>query len=98
MTKNITKEEVKKVAELAQLDVSGDEEKFADLLSDTLEYIKVLSELDTENVEETYQVTGLKNVFKVGKENYATVTKEEALSNAHEVVDGLVVTKAVFNR
>jgi len=48
--KYISKEEVKKIADLANLDISGDAEKLASLLSDTLDYIQTLKELDTSNV------------------------------------------------
>jgi aspartyl-tRNA(Asn)/glutamyl-tRNA(Gln) amidotransferase subunit C len=92
----ITKEQVKHIAKLAKLEVSGEEERFAELLSDTLDYIEILNELDTSKVSETYQVTGLTNVYQKDDENKATITQKEALSNAKEVKGGLIVTKGVF--
>lgn len=98
MTENfISKEEVKKLADLAKLDVSGEVSELSEMLSDTLSYISTLNELDTEKTEETFQVTGLSNVFQSKKLNN-TLTKEEALSNAKEVVNGLFSTEAVFDR
>ena len=94
----ITKETVEHIAELANLTVSGEEEKFAKLLSDTIDYIKVLEELDTSNVQETFQVTGTTNVYQIDNENIATLTREGALSNAKKVVDNLVENEPVFNR
>lgn len=103
--KNISKEEVKKLAILANLDVSGQEEKLAEILSDTLKHMENLNELDTSKTQETYQVTGLTNVFQKEDAKAQTLTKEEALSNAKETrdyaahkKDGLFATKAVFDR
>ena len=98
MSKNtISKEETKKLAKLANLDISGQTDKLAEILSDTLDYVKTLEELDTSNVDETFQVTGLTNVFQ-GEEKSDSLTKEEALSNAYEEINGLFSTKAVFDR
>ena len=93
----ISKEEVKKIADLANLDISGDAEKLASLLSDTLGYIQTLKELDTSNVEETFQVTGLTGVFQDDSDP-DSLTKEEALSNASDNYKGLFSTKPVFKR
>ena len=95
--KYISKEEVKKIADLANLDISGDAEKLASLLSDTLGYIQTLKELDTSNVEETFQVTGLTGVFQDDSDP-DSLTKEEALSNASDNYKGLFSTKPVFKR
>lgn len=93
----ISKEQIKKIAEMSKLDVAGDEEKFSKLLSDTLEYIKILNELDTSDVIETFQVTGLTNVYQDGKQK-VTLSKDDVLKNASEVKDGLISTKGVFDR
>ncbi len=94
----ITTEQIKKVAELAKLDITGEEEKFTKLFIDTLKAVDVLSELDTSKVEETYQVTGLTNIYQKNNELKATLTQEEALSNADDTSKGLIVTKGVFDR
>lgn len=95
--KYISKEEVKKIADLANLDVSGEADKLANLLSDTIGYIQTLKELDTSNVEETFQVTGLTGVFQDGSDS-DSLTKEEALSNSSNNYNGLFSTKPVFKR
>lgn len=95
--KKISAEEVKRMAVLSNLDVSGQEEKLVLLFSDTLKYLEVLDELDTSKVPETNQVTGLTNVFQDEK-NSKTITSKEALSNAKEQSNGLFATKAVFDR
>lgn len=94
----ISIEQVKKVARLANLDIKGDEQRFTELLSDTLNYVQILNELDTSKVKETYQVTGLEDVFQKKGQNTETLSKEEALSNADKVDNGLFSTKPVFER
>lgn len=94
---SISIDEVKKIAEMSKLDISGNEGKFSKLLSDTLDYVKILDELDTSKVKETFQVTGLKNVFQDGSQT-VTLSKEEALKNVKNIEKDLVVTKGVFER
>jgi aspartyl-tRNA(Asn)/glutamyl-tRNA(Gln) amidotransferase subunit C len=97
--KLITKEDVRRVAELSMLDLTDEEvEKFASMFSDTLNTIDTLSELDTEGLVETYQVTGLTNVFQEFEKNKATLPCEEALKNASQNIRDLFATKAVFDR
>ena len=93
----ITQEQVKKIAKLCNLTLTDTEiEKLSFMFSDTLQYINVLEELDTLGIEETYQVTGLKNIYsKAGTKR--TLTKEDALSNAKELIRGMFATKGVFD-
>lgn len=94
-----TKEQVKKVAKLVKLNLSDLElERLSVMFTDTLEKIRVLDELDTTNVPETYQVNGLENVFSDPVENKATLSKEAALKNAKQVIKGLIATDGVFDR
>lgn len=95
--RKISIEQVKKIAGMCKIDIAGDEERFSKLLSDTLDYIKILDELDTSKVGETFQVTGLTNVFQDGSQK-ATLPREEALKNAKEIVNSLIATKGVFDR
>lgn len=95
--KIISKEEIKKIAVLANLDVSGEVDKLSVMLSDTLDYIKTLDEVDTSSTEGTFQVTGLTNIFQDDSPG-DSLSKEEALSNAHEEINGLFSAKAVFDR
>ncbi|MBI4127128.1 Asp-tRNA(Asn)/Glu-tRNA(Gln) amidotransferase subunit GatC [Candidatus Peregrinibacteria bacterium] len=61
----LSKEQVKKIAHLARLHLTDDEvELFAGQLTDILNYVDVLKELDTAGVPETNQVTGLTNVLR----------------------------------
>ncbi len=97
MTK-ITKEDIKHIAKLSNVPVSAkEEESLADAFTKTIEYIDVLNELDTNNVEPTFQVTGLKNVFQ-SPNSRTTLKKEEALKNATNRIKDKFGTKAVFDR
>ncbi len=97
MEKNITTEQVKKIAKLCKLTLTEEEiKKLSKLLSETLDYVNVLDELDVSKVSETFQVTGLTNVFQDGFSN--TLSKEEALVNSKEIIKGMFATEAVFDR
>jgi len=99
---SLSVEEVKKIAKLSKMDVHGEEEKFAELFTDTLIKIQDLNEIDTKNISETFQVTGLTNIFQenskenINSLNGNSLTKEEALSNSKETTKGLFTTKGVF--
>ena len=76
----LTEEEVRHIAKLARLTLSDDEvKKFSKELSSILEYIDMLQELDTENVEPTAQVTGLENAYRKDEIQPSQATKEELL-------------------
>jgi len=64
----LSEEEVRHVATLARLDLTDEEaKKFAKQMSDVLSYMDILNEVDTDKVEATSQVTGLKNVSRKDK-------------------------------
>jgi len=90
--------DVKKVAKLANLSLSPDEEeKYFEQLSKILEYIDKLNEVDTENVEPTYNVTGLSNVMRPDEVGDCVIPQDEALKNASQSKNGFFVTKGVFD-
>ena len=93
-----TEKDIEKISELVKLPVDESEKKkLSGMLSQTTEYMDMLNELDTEGVSPTYQVTGLYNVFQ-DKDLSQTLTQEEVLSNAPNSKEGLIETKAVFDR
>lgn len=64
MTK-LTGDQVRHIAKLARLQLSDDEvARFTTELTNILQYIETLSEVDTTTVEATEQVTGLTNRFR----------------------------------
>lgn len=61
----LSSDQVEHLGKLARLKLSKKEkEKYAEELSAILEYVDMLSEVDTENVTETNQVTGLEDVYR----------------------------------
>ncbi len=97
--------DVKKVAKLANLSLSNDEEdspryaveagKYSAQLSKILDYIEQLNQVDTSKVEPTFNVIPNQNVMREDKTG-ENLTQEEALLNAPQTKDGFIVTKGVF--
>lgn len=84
----ISSEQVKHVADLARLEVTDEEaEKLSKDLSELMQQIDLLQEVDTENVEPTINVASLNNVMR-NDEPKELVTQEEVLKNAPDAKDG----------
>jgi aspartyl-tRNA(Asn)/glutamyl-tRNA(Gln) amidotransferase subunit C len=61
----LSKEEIKKLAILARINLTPEEEdRYAETISAVLEYMKILNEINTAEVEPTFQVTGLENIVR----------------------------------
>ena len=76
MTK-ITKEEVKKVAQLARLELDVNEiNNHAEQLEKILDYIKQLEKIDTENVPCTTRALEVTNVFRKDEKKKYDSTEE----------------------
>ena len=89
--------DVTKVAKLANLPLTEEEkEKFEKQLSETLEYVKQLEEIDTKKVEPTSQVTGLENVLRED-EVTPSLLQREALQNAKETRKGFFKVPAILD-
>jgi len=97
-TKNskLSEDKVRHVAKLAKLELGANEiEKFQKQLSEILDYIEMLKEVETKDVEITSQVTGLENVFREDKVE-KSLSQEEALSGAKNKHQGRFKIKAIF--
>lgn len=93
----LTTEQVKKVAKLANLPVTAEEEElYSEQLSKILDYIDLLNSADTKDVTPTFNVIPDKNIMRpdVAAEN---LSQEDALKNASNSKDGFFVTKGVFS-
>ena len=78
----ISVKEVQHIASLACVDLDpAQQERFAKQFNSILEYFKELDGLNTEDVEPTYHVIGLNNVFREDTVE-ESLTQEEALGNA----------------
>jgi aspartyl-tRNA(Asn)/glutamyl-tRNA(Gln) amidotransferase subunit C len=77
----LDQETVEKVAHLARLDISEEEqEKFTDQLSDILDHAEKLNELDTEDVEPMAHATD---------EVKESLAQDEAVGNAPDAEQGM---------
>lgn len=94
----INKKQVLHIAKLAQLKLKPSEvEKFSDQLSETLDYVEILGELDkkVKNLLPTAQVTSLENVFREDKIK-PSLSQKEVLANAKATHEGYFKVKAIF--
>lgn len=92
----ISIEEVKKIATLARLNLTAEEEKrHAETISAVLDYMKILNEVDTKGVEQTSQVTGLENVVREDVPRDSKI-KKELIAQMPEVRENELVVPAVF--
>lgn len=89
-------DQVKKVAKLANLTLTSDEEeKFSEQLSKILGYIEELNSVRTFDVEPTFNVIDKANVLREDVDEVG-LSQEEALANAPSTKDGFIVSKGVF--
>jgi aspartyl-tRNA(Asn)/glutamyl-tRNA(Gln) amidotransferase subunit C len=93
---SLTYADVEHVARLARLRLSPEElEQMRGQLSDILESIALLQEVDVSGVPITAQVTGLASIMRpdiiVG-----ALTPEQALANAPDTQSGMFRVRAVF--
>lgn len=92
----LSQEEVKKVAEMARIELSATEiEKFQKDLSSVLDYVDALKEVNTDGLEIVSSVTGLENVQR------ADVPKpidyqEDIMANAPERKDKYYKVKSIL--
>lgn len=78
----ITREDVDHIGWLATIKVAEEEkDDFVAQFNSVLDYFHQLDELDTEDVEPTYRVVDLVNVFRED-ETKESLSQEEALRNA----------------
>ncbi len=78
----LTKKEVLHVAELSNLKLTDTEiKKFTPQLDKIIEFVAILSEVDTEGVSATHQTTGLINVLRDDEvKTDEALTPDQALS------------------
>ena len=89
-------EEVEHIAELARLELSaGEKQRFAEQLSDILDYVAHLEELDTEQISPTASVLDMhlrlrKDVARSG------LSQQDTLRNSAETEEGQFKVPPVF--
>jgi len=84
----ITKEEVEHVGWLARIEIHESEaQDYAEKLNAVLDYFSQLDEVDTENVDPTYHVADIMNVFREDVVR-PSMSQEEVLSNTGKKQEG----------
>lgn len=92
----LTVEEVQKIASLARLKLTPEEEKrYMETISAVLDYMTILNEVDTNGVEPTSQVTGLQDVFREDVVEDSGKQKK-ILVAMPEIANGELVVPEVF--
>lgn len=95
---SVSKDDVKKIAELARLEFSNAEiEDYTSEMNKILGYVEKLSELDTENVEPLSHPVEKTNVFREDL-NIESVDREEALKNAPDATSEHFKVPKVINK
>ena len=94
----LTDKEIKHIAELARLKLSNKEKSlYKEQLSGILDYFEQLKEVNTDEVDPSAQVTGLKNVFRDDViEEWEVSEKNQALKQAPELDGNQVRVKRVI--
>lgn len=94
----MTKEDVLKIAKLANLEIQENEiEKFSIQLTEILGYLNKLSEVDTSQIDQEFTVIkDLKNRLQTQPLSTQTLETKEALKNAQNHTDKHFVTDAVL--
>ncbi len=102
---DITKAEIEHLSRLARINITDKEkEKYSKELSSILGYVEKLNKVKTENIEETSQVTGLKNIYREDEvsdiwkaDKNVDKNRKELLSNAKEKKGDYVKVKQMLS-
>lgn len=93
---SLTKDQIKHIAKLANFSLTDEElQKYSEQISNVLDYIEQLNQVDVSNIEPTFNVSG-QNTVERGDETIASLPQEEALLNASQKSEGKFITKGVF--
>ncbi len=93
----LTRDDVLKLAALSKLRLSDEEiERMQIELSEILNYVELLEQVDVSGLEPTYQVTGLKNVMRPDEPKDYGYDVKDLLKNAPAVQDGQFKVKRVL--
>ncbi len=93
----LSQEEVRKIAKLARLGLTDAEvAKFSVQLSDILSHAKMLEEINTDNVEPSSQITGLKNVIFKDEINEYGYSEKLLKESPQQIHNNMIKVKNVF--
>ena len=90
-------DQIDHIAKLSKLELSEKEkELYAGQLSSVLDYVSELQEINTDNIEEATNITGLSNVWREDKIEKSDIGYDDIAKNAPEFKDGNFVVPGVF--
>lgn len=93
----ISRDEVLKLAKLSKIKLSGGQiDKFAEELNAIVKYVEQIDSTDTNGVEPTDQVTGLKNIMRPDKIMDYKETPAGLLKNAPSKEKNYIKVKRVL--
>jgi len=93
----LTREDVLKLARLARLELSDEEiTGFQSELSEILQYVEQLQDVDVSGLKPTNQVTGLTNVMREDEVRDYGYKTEELLKNVPKVKDNQIEVKRML--
>lgn len=93
----LTREDVLKLARLARLELSDEEvEEFRGELSEILQYVEQLQNVDVDGLKPTNQVTGLTNVTRSDEIRDYGYKTAELLKNVPAVQNDQIKTKRMI--
>jgi len=93
---NFTLSDLLRLSKLSQIKLSEKElDKFSTQISEILNFISQLSNINTQEVSPQTHSTGRKNVFRED-EVKPSLTQEEALKNAPATYKGFFKVRAIF--
>lgn len=94
---NISRDEIKHLAQLSNFSVSDEEmDNLGADLENIIKYISQLDELDTENVEPTYQVFEMENVWRDDEIKPQEADREALLALSKEVKENQIKVPKVL--
>ena len=96
---NLTKDDILRIAKLANLEVTDEAEikKYTEQLSETIQYVENLNELDTSKTKPSSHSIDLHNVFfEDGTKNERGLTQDQAIKNAQQHKNGRFIVPRIM--
>ena len=94
---SISTSDIRHLATLSGISLAAEEqESLGKDIEKIIDYIKMLDELDAEDVEPTYQVTGLSRVYRADEVDQVGVSPQQLLELAPDVQDEQVKVPQVL--
>jgi aspartyl-tRNA(Asn)/glutamyl-tRNA(Gln) amidotransferase subunit C len=93
----LTREDVLKLARLSRLDLSDEEvDEYLKELTQVLEYVEQLQDVDVDGLQPTTQVTGLTNVMREDTVRDYGISRDDLLRLAPKTEDGQLKVKRMI--